>query len=98
MPPPPTLPAKKSESPDIFHNVWILYYRHGMNATLSKGFYFNGTMVDAIRRARKHCEIMNYHYIWVRPMVCDFDSEEYLKLNGKEIGEQVAGLASTREV
>lgn len=65
-----------------FSNLWTLYYRHGMNATLTKNFHSEGNLQVAIKRAQLHCQIMNYKYIWVRPLVCDIDAEEEYKLKG----------------
>jgi hypothetical protein len=65
-----------------FANLWTLYYRHGMNAGLYKNFYCEGNLQTAIKRAQLHCQIMNYKYIWVRPLVCDIESEEEYKLRG----------------
>lgn len=65
--------------------LYIMYYRHGMNPQLSKGFYLNGTMEEAMLRARRHCTVMGYRYIFTRPWICDLDAEEAYKLKtGKE--------------
>lgn len=86
-----TTPAKKatptSNVPIIFKNLYILFYRHGMNANLTKGFYCEGGLHEAQKRAKKHCDIMNYRYIFLRTMVCDLDAEEEYKLHGAREGE-----------
>lgn len=63
-------------------NYWTLYFRHGMNSTLSKNFYFEGSLMEAAKRGQEHCKIMGYHYIWVRPLVCNIEAEEDYKLKG----------------
>lgn len=65
-----------------FTHLWIMYYRHGMNANLTKGFYHEGDVESAVKRARRHCEIMGYKYIFVRPMVCNIKADEEYKLGG----------------
>lgn len=62
-----------------FNNIYTLYFRHGMNANCSKGFYFNGDIRAAIQRAMKHCDAMGYKYVFVRPLVADIDSEESIR-------------------
>lgn len=74
--------------------MWHLQYRFGMNATISKNFFFNGNILDAQSRARKHCEIMNYKYIDVYPMVADIEEQEFFKLNGMTRAERQVQLAS----
>lgn len=63
-----------------FKNMYILFYRHGMNPGCSKGFISNGDIKAAVQRAQRHCEIMGYRYIFVRPFVSDIDEEEKYKL------------------
>jgi hypothetical protein len=63
-------------------NYWTLYFRHGMNANLSKNFYFEGTLVGAVERAKEHCKVMGYRYIWVRPLICNIGEEEEYRLHG----------------
>ena len=61
---------------------WILFFRHGMNAALSKNFYHDGDLQSAVRRAQEHCKIMGYRYIWLRPLICNIEEEEEAKLKG----------------
>ena len=63
-------------------NLWVLYYRHGMNPLLSKVFYLDGTLMDAVKRGREHCTIMNYKYHFTRPLVFDLEAEEDYKKRG----------------
>jgi hypothetical protein len=57
-------------------DTYILTYRHGMNANLIKVFHHEGGLKSAIDRGRKHCQVMNYRFIFVCPTVCDLDEEE----------------------
>jgi hypothetical protein len=59
---------------------WTMYYRHGMNPSLQKNFYFEGTMTQAIERAQKHCAIMGFKYSWLRPMISNLELEEGIQL------------------
>ena len=65
-----------------FSNLYVMYYRHGMNANLTKGFYCSGDIAVAIQKARDHCKIMGYRYIFVRPLIVDIEAEESYKLRG----------------
>ncbi len=56
--------------------IWILFYRHGVNPSCYKGFYHDGTMREAQNRAQKHCNVMGYRYIYIRPFMVDIDKEE----------------------
>ena len=71
-------------------NLYIMFYRHGMNANLTKGFFWPGDLVAARKRAQEHCKIMGYHFIFIRPMVCNLDQEEEYKLRGAAEGELIA--------
>lgn len=59
-----------------FDNCWIMYYRHGMNAQLTKHFQFKGDARAARERAEKHCDIMGYKLHFVKPMFPDLLEEE----------------------
>jgi hypothetical protein len=67
---------------------WTMFYRHGMNATLSKNFYFEGDMVAARKRAEQHSKVMGYKFIFIRPMVCNIESEEDYKQKGHVEGSE----------
>lgn len=56
--------------------VWVLYYRHGFNANCQKAFVLDGDVRCAVERTKKHCEIMGYRWIFVRPLVVDLTQEE----------------------
>ncbi len=69
------IPGAPESSPS-FADYYNLYFRHGMNPTCQKGFHCAGGLNAAVARARQHCDIMGYRYIFVRPMVCNIDLEE----------------------
>jgi hypothetical protein len=71
-------------------NYYLMFYRHGMNANLTKGFFCDGDLQAARKRAEAHCKIMGYKYIFVRPMICNLEAEEEYKLHGSVEGELIA--------
>ena len=76
--PTPKVPGTPVESPE---EVYLLYYRHGMNPQCVKGFKHAGGLKSAIIRAQKHCLLMNYRYIFVRPLICNLEDEEQSREN-----------------
>ena len=84
-----TLPITIKNKPEHFSNLYIMFYRHGMNANLTKGFYCEGGLLNAQKRAQEHCKIMGYKFIFVRPMVCSLEAEEEYKLHGSVEGELI---------
>ena len=62
---------------------WILYYRFGNVPQLTKGFRLDGGIQEAINRGRKHCDLMDYKFLLVRPMVVNLDYQERLREEGK---------------
>lgn len=76
-----TLPLPKL--PIDLAKCWTIYYRHGMNALLTKTFYMEEegatpkeTERMATDRAQKHCGIMGYRFHFLRPMVSNIEIEE----------------------
>ena len=67
-----------------FTNLWIIFYRHGMNPELHKYFYYDGNFIEARKRAIDHCKTMGYKFIFLRPMIVDIDKEEEYKIKGIE--------------
>lgn len=70
-----------AKPPDPFKGMWILFYRHGMNSTLQKNFTLDAPLLKAVERAKEHCKVMNYKYIFIRPLICNLDEEEAYHLN-----------------
>jgi len=62
-------------------NLYIFYYRHGVNPGLQKIFFHKGTFATAKKRAEQHCGIMGYKFIWIRPFIVDLDVEEATQLS-----------------
>ena len=56
--------------------TYILYFHHKASAPQTKVFEFTGTFFEAIDRGKKHCELMNYRFIKVRPFIVSFDEQE----------------------
>ena len=69
--------------------IWTLYYRYGNVPHLFKNFIMEGTMADAITRARSHCIIMNYRFICIRPFLVDLEEQEIRKSKSGEIEEDI---------
>lgn len=86
----PTQDTIESQKPQHLSNLWTMFYRHGMNANLSKSFYCDGKMLDAQKRAKEHCKVMNYRFIFVRPLICNLEEEEESQLKGTVPGENTA--------
>ena len=77
----------KEQIPSALNHMWIMFYRHGMNANLTKGFFYKGSLFQAQERAKDHCKIMGYKYIFIRPMICNLEEEETYKLGSAREGE-----------
>jgi hypothetical protein len=71
---------KESVTLEYLKNIWILFYRHGVNPHCQKGFYHNGDIYAANKRAKEHCDVMGYRFIFVRPLIVDIDEEEKIKM------------------
>jgi hypothetical protein len=63
--------------------VFKLYYTRGTNQE-DKLFYFDGGLRDAIQEGRRHCSIMNFRFVAVRPGLVDLRHQEKLKLSDPE--------------
>ena len=79
----------KEQIPTSLNFMWIMFYRHGMNANLTKGFFYKGSLFQAQERAKDHCKIMGYKYIFIRPMICNLEEEEAYKLGSAREGEVI---------
>lgn len=77
----PGLPKNSSRQ---LPRIWALYYRYGTVPQLVKHFINDGTLQDAIIRAREHCIKMGYRFICVRPFLIDFEEQE----NRRQQGDQ----------
>ena len=75
----------KSERITTKDRAYRLQYRHlnrfsvGSGKVQEKVFWFKGNQKDAVARARKHCELMGYIYIYCYPFIVDLEAQESLK-------------------
>jgi hypothetical protein len=63
--------------------IYILYYRQGNNPH-PQFCFFHHTSTDMkviSERAKRHCEVMNYRFVYVRAALVDLDRAENLLLN-----------------
>lgn len=67
---------------------YTLYYRQGSNPH-SQFLVFNHSAVadihSIVERAKRHCEIMNYRFVSVRPLVIDLDAAERRQQGSEEL-------------
>ena len=68
--------------------IWTLYFRYGNIPYQFKNFIQDGTMAEAISRAREHCIKMNYRFICIRPFLIDLEEQEIRKSRFGEIEEE----------
>lgn len=84
---PTSLQQELSKLPKLPHKpvditkLWILWYRHSVNPHAQfKCFEFDGDLRAAVVRCQKHCEVMGFRFIMVRPFVVDLTDEEVNKV------------------
>lgn len=68
--------------------AYVLFYRQGSNPH-PQFFVFNypsGDIRRVVDRAKKHCELMNYRFVNVRPFVVDMDAAEAKQFGVAETG------------
>jgi hypothetical protein len=76
----------KSESITSKSRAYKLQFRHTNRFNMTSGkvqelvFWFKGDLKEATVRARQHCEVMNYTYIYCFPYIVDLEAREALKL------------------
>ena len=60
--------------------LYSLYYRQGNNPHPQFTFFYLPAtdMQKVTARAKRHCEVMNYRFVYVRPAIVDLDKEENL--------------------
>lgn len=58
--------------------LYTLYYRQGSNPhpQFTSFFMSSVDMQQVTQRAKRHCEVMNYRFVYVRPAIIDLDKEE----------------------
>ena len=73
-------------------DIYILYYREGVHVHLTKFFLFKGPLQKALERAKKHCELMNYRCLFVRPFLSDLIDEEKKRFASAHSSEEMASF------
>jgi hypothetical protein len=69
--PAPAVPLRTSLS-----NVYILFYRTGMNPRpQEKYFEKEGDLQSAVVHAKRYCEILNYRFVHVQKFISDLGDE-----------------------
>lgn len=65
-----------------------LQYRHKSRFGASQGgvrkflFWFDGNLKEAVERARQHCIVMDYQFIYCTPAIVDLEAREESKKKG----------------
>lgn len=60
--------------------VWNLFYFQGGSYPFHKTFSLDGTLRDAINEAHRHCKVMGYKFLIVRPAAATLKDQEALKM------------------
>ncbi len=70
----PTAPVKPAATAILY----MLYFRQGNNPHPQMVFFHHQSkdMKVITERAKRHCEVMNYRFTYVRPAIIDLDREE----------------------
>lgn len=71
---------------DVSVRFYKLIFSQGTKID-DKIFPFEGGLKDAITEGRRHCEVMNYRFIMVRPAIVDLKHQERLKYSDPEWNE-----------
>jgi hypothetical protein len=68
--------------PDVFKDLWIIYYTVGGNPhPVFKFFRHSGTLQETVERCKDYCRIMGYRQLFVTPLFIDMDTDEYRRMN-----------------
>lgn len=71
----------KQNLPDVPGKIiYVLYYRQGNNPHPQFLFFYHSSsdMKIIAERAKKHCDFMNFRFVYVRPAVVDLDKAEHI--------------------
>lgn len=65
---------------------YLLYYRQGNNPHAQFFVFYHASkdMKTITARVKRHCEVMNYRFVYVRPLVVDLDREENFLTSSQE--------------
>ena len=80
----------RTTAADLFDDgtkAFQFFFRFGNRPPMSKVFLFAGSHHDAIERAKKHCEKMNYRFCGCYPFIVDLDMQEQLRNDDLGLGE-----------
>lgn len=66
--------------------LYTLYYREGRNPNPQFVSFYLQTkdMRIVAERAKRHCEVMNYRFVYVKATIIDLDKEENLLLQRED--------------
>lgn len=69
---------------DITHGdrQYTVFYRHGNKPNCSKTFNFKGSFRQATERAKMHCQIMGYRFVFLSPVLSILEEDEKNRENG----------------
>ena len=62
--------------PETSRRFFQLHYRKGQRPPATKIFILDGSLAQAIERAKKHCEKMDYRFCGCYPFIVDLDIQE----------------------
>ena|SRR5579872_4080095 len=60
--------------------IYRLFYRHGSNPNCEKLFIHDGTLHEAHEIGMAHCNLMNFHFIFVKPFLSNLKEDERKKM------------------
>jgi hypothetical protein len=69
--------------------VYTFNYRYGNAGILARNFRHRGDLYSAINRAKSHCAVMNYRFIFCFPFIVDLDIIEDSRRNNPEFQENL---------
>lgn len=72
---------------------YVLYYRQGNNPYPQFFVFFHGSkdLRKVVDRSKRHCELMNYRFVSVKPLIVDFAEAEARQFNrGEEYQDRSA--------
>jgi hypothetical protein len=81
-----TVPQVTGTSPLPDPILYTLYYRQGANPHPNfVSFYLHTKDMKVVaERAKRHCEVMNYRFVYVKQAIIDLDREENILLQRED--------------
>lgn len=68
--------------------LYTLFYRSSNIPNVHETFYHEGDLKSAINRGIEHCQLMGYHYQYVKPFISNFKWKEEKRLKGTTQGNE----------